>query len=219
MKSGILLIDKPQGITSHDVVDIARKRFGLRRIGHAGSLDPLATGLLIILVDRATKEFNRFMNLDKEYQGSLKLGASTDSGDAWGKIIETRGYPDPDEQKVLAVFKELEGIKEMLPPMVSALKYKGEPLYKLARKGITVARKVRPVKIYSLKLLKLALPEIEFSLKCSKGTYVRSLAEEIAQRLDSLGHIISLRRTSIGSYLVSEAKDINTFNENDIRPF
>ncbi len=218
-KSGILLIDKPSGITSHDVVDIVRKKLGLRRVGHCGTLDPLATGLLIILVGGATKQFSRFVNFDKEYSACLKLGVATDSGDSQGRVRANSEYKDVTEGQVATVFKALEGKGELVPPMVSALKHKGRRLYALARKGITVEREARPVEIYKLKLLKFSLPDIEFELKCSKGTYVRSLGEEIARRLNCVGHIFRIRRISVGPYSVNQAKNIDSFNEDDIRTF
>jgi len=217
VKFGILLIDKPAGITSHDVVDIVRKKFNLQPIGHAGTLDPIATGLLIILVGRATKQFNRFVNFDKEYTAILRLGAQTDSGDAQGKIIATADYQEISQERVSAVLKSLEGKIENIPPMVSAIKHKGRPLYLLARKGITVERKARLVNIHQLKCLRFSLPDIELQISCSKGTYIRSLGEEIARRLNSVGHITWIRRTAIGPYAVSDAKKIDSFDENDIR--
>lgn len=218
VKSGILLIDKPQGLTSHDVVDAARRKFGIRRVGHSGTLDPLATGLLIILVDKATKQFNRFTNFDKEYAATLTMGTATDSGDSHGKVIASAGYDGLALENVVAVLKSLEGKIEQTPPMVSAVKHKGKPLYKLARKGVTVERKKRLIDIYRLELVRLCLPEIEFKVKCSKGTYIRSLGEEIARRLGSCGHISQIRRISIGAYSVDQARTLDAFNENDIRP-
>ena len=218
VRSGILLIDKPQGLTSHDVVDAVRRRFGIRRVGHSGTLDPLATGLLIILVDKATSQFNRFTNFDKEYAATLTIGTATDSGDSEGKVIARAGYDGLTRDKALSVLKSLEGKIEQTPPMVSAVKHKGKPLYKLARKGVTVERKKRLIDIYSLELLRFSLPEMEFKVKCSKGTYIRSLGEEIALRLGSCGHISQIRRVSIGSYSVNQAKTLDAFNENDIRP-
>ncbi len=218
VKSGILLIDKPQGLTSHDVVDAVRRKFGIRRVGHSGTLDPLATGLLIILVDKATKQFNRFTNFDKEYAATLTMGTATDSGDSQGKVIASAGYDGLNQEKALSALKSLEGRIEQTPPMVSAVKHKGKPLYKLARKGLTVERKKRLIEIYSLELLRFSLPEIEFKVRCSKGTYIRSLGEEIARRLGSCGHISQIRRISIGAYTVGQAKSLDAFNENDIRP-
>lgn len=218
-KSGVLLIDKPQGITSHDVVDIVRKKLQMKRIGHAGTLDPLATGLLIILVGEATSQFNRYANFDKEYIACLRLGAATDSGDSEGKITAVHtSCEQVSEARVKEVFKSLEGKIEHTPPMVSALKHKGRPLYELARRGIMVERKPRLVEIYKLSLRKYALPDIEFEIKCSKGTYIRSLAEEIARRLNCIGHIAQIRRVSIGPYSVREAKEVDNFDADDIRP-
>lgn len=212
------MIDKPKGLTSHDVVDIVRRKLGIKRVGHCGTLDPIATGLLIILVDRATKAFNRFASLDKEYTAVLRLGVSTDTGDCQGKVLANSACPRLAKEKVDDVLKGLEGRLEIIPPMTSAKKYKGKPLYKLARKGITVERKPKTVEIHSLKMLEMRLPEIEFQVKCSKGTYVRTLGEEIAKRLGTLGHIVSLRRQAIGLYSVNAARDIESFNENDIQP-
>ena len=217
-KSGILLIDKPGGITSHDVVDIVRKKFHLRRIGHAGTLDPIATGLLLVLVGETTKQFSRFANFDKEYIAVLRLGVATDTGDSQGKIIATADYQQITEEKVRPVLQILEGKIENIPPMVSAIKHKGSPLYVLARRGITVERKARIVNIYQLKLLKFSLPDMELQIKCSKGTYIRSLGEEIARRLDSVGHIAQIRRICVGPYSILDAKKIDSFDEDDIRP-
>lgn len=218
IKAGILLIDKSKGPTSHDVVDIVRKKLNIRRIGHCGSLDPLATGLLIILVGKATKQFSRFVNFDKEYFACLRLGIATDSGDSEGRVIGNSCYDEVSEEKVLAVLKSLEGRIENIPPMVSALKHKGRRLYTLARKGLTVERKARLVDISKLKLHKFLLPDIELEIRCSKGTYIRSLGEEIARRLNSVGHIFQIRRLSIGPYSVNQAKKIDSFDENDIWP-
>lgn len=217
--SGLLFIDKPQGLTSHDVVDIVRRKLHIRKVGHTGTLDPLATGLLIILVGRATKACNRFTSFDKEYVASLTLGTATDTGDSQGKIILTAGYDGIGEDAVVSVLKSLEGNIEQIPPMVSAIKHKGRPLYKLARKGITVERKKRTVIIHRLALRGVSLPTIEFEVRCSKGTYIRSLGEEIAKRLNSVGHISQIRRTTIGEYRVTQAKTIEDFNADDIRPF
>ena len=218
VKSGILLIDKPQGLTSHDVVNAVRKKLKMKRIGHAGSLDPLATGLLVVLVGEATKQFNRFVNFDKEYIATLKLGEATHSGDSEGKILKRLSYDGISEEQASCALKSLEGKIENIPPMVSAVRYRGRRLYQLARQGITVERQPRAVNIYELKLLKFSLPYIEFYLKCSKGTYVRSLAEEISRRLNCVGHISQIRRYAVGSYSVSEARQLDKFDENDIRP-
>ena len=217
LKSGILLIDKPPDLTSHDVVDAVRSKLNTRRVGHAGTLDPLATGLLIILVGGATKRFNHFMNLDKEYLATLKLGVATDSGDSHGRPVETLSYEGVTSEQVCKVLEGLKGKIENIPPMVSAIRYKGKRLYKLARKGIIIKLPARIVEIHRLELLGFKLPDIELRVKCSKGTYVRSLAEEIARRLNCVGHISQIRRSSIGPYTVSDAKLLGDFDENDIR--
>lgn len=219
IKSGILLIDKPQMLTSHDVVEIVRKRLNIKKVGHSGTLDPLATGLLIILVSQATKKFNHFMNFDKEYIASLRLGVATDSGDSQGKVIKNASYEQITETQTLKVLEGFIGEIENTPPMVSAIRHRGKRLYQLAKKGITIERKSRRVNIYKLNLLRFSLPDIELEIRCSKGTYIRSLGEEIARRLNSVGHICSIRRTAIGPYSLREAKKIDDFDEDDIRPF
>lgn len=218
VKSGMLFIDKPQGITSHDVVDIVRHKLGTRKIGHSGTLDPLATGLLIILIEGATKQFNHFVNFDKEYAARLVLGEATESGDSEGKVTQSLNFDFVTEAEVCSVFESLEGKTENIPPMVSAIKYKGRRLYELARRGITVEREARIVQVHKLELVKFCLPDIDFILKCSKGTYVRSLAEEIARRLNCVGHISKIRRLTIGPYSINEAKGLDNFDESDIRP-
>lgn len=219
IKSGLLLIDKPQMFTSYDVVEIVRKKLNIKKAGHSGTLDPLATGLLIILLNQATKKFNYFMNFDKEYTASLRLGVATDSGDSQGKVTKNASYEQVTETEVLGVLEGMKGEVENIPPMVSALRHKGKRLYQLAKKGITIERKARLVNIYKLNLLKFSLPDIEFEIRCSKGTYIRSLGEEIARRLNSVGHIYSICRTAIGPYSLTEAKKVDSFNEDDIRPF
>lgn len=218
LKSGILLIDKPEGLTSHDVVNIVRRKFSVKKAGHAGTLDPLATGLLVVLVGSATKQFNRFAGFDKEYLATIKFGEATDSGDSLGKVIESLDYTKITEQQVRDVLKRLEGQIENVPPMMSAVKYQGKPLYKLARRGISIPRQGRLVTIQRLELLKFYLPFIDIDLKCSKGTYVRSLAEDIAKNLSCVGHVCKIRRSVIGRYSVRDAKKIDEFDEFDIRP-
>lgn len=205
--------------TSYDVVEIVRKKLNIKKAGHSGTLDPLATGLLIILLNQATKKFNYFMNFDKEYTASLRLGVATDSGDSQGKVTKNASYEQVTETEVLGVLEGMKGEVENIPPMVSALRHKGKRLYQLAKKGITIERKARLVNIYKLNLLKFSLPDIEFEIRCSKGTYIRSLGEEIARRLNSVGHIYSICRTAIGPYSLTEAKKVDSFNEDDIRPF
>jgi len=217
MKEGILIIDKPAGITSHDVVDAVRKKLGIRRVGHSGTLDPIATGILIILVGRATKNFNKFVNFFKEYTATLTLGITTDTGDALGKVIKTASIEDIDSEKIRSVFEKFVGEIQQVPPMVSALKYKGKRLYDLAKQGISVPRKSRKLMIYSLKIKKIHLPRVDFYVKCSKGTYVRKLGEDIGNGLNCGGHISEIRRVAIGPFKIEEAIKIEDVNESLLR--
>lgn len=217
MKDGILVVDKPIGITSHDVVDSVRKKLGIRRVGHAGTLDPIATGLLIILVGKATKTFTKFVNFDKEYTATLTLGSVTDTGDAQGKVIKSASVEGVSEDKIKDVFSRFIGEVDQVPPMVSALKYKGKRLYKLAKRGISVPREPRRIKIYSLEIKKIYLPHIDFYIKCSKGTYIRKLGEDIGEMLNCGGHISKIRRVGIGSFKIEEAVKVEDVNENLLR--
>lgn len=219
MKDGILIVNKPSGMTSHDVVDFVRKRLKIRRVGHAGTLDPIATGVLLILIGRCTKLFASFSTLYKSYTAVLTLGQRTDSGDREGKIIQIRDYRHVDEEKIKAALRFYTGKIYQVPPMVSALKHKGKRLYALARQGLEVNRKARLVEIKELKLLEFRPPEIKFYLSCSKGTYVRQLAEDVAFRLDCVGHISEITRQSIGIYDLSQTCELSQINESSIRPY
>ncbi|MFH1655121.1 MAG: tRNA pseudouridine(55) synthase TruB [Candidatus Omnitrophota bacterium] len=217
MKEGILIIDKPAGITSHDVVDAVRGKLGIRRVGHAGTLDPIATGILIILVGRATKFFNKFVNFFKEYTATLTLGITTDTGDALGKVIKTQDIEGLNPEKIKDVFGKFVGEIQQVPPMVSALKYKGKRLYILAKKGIVVPRKSRKLTIYALEVKKIDLPKIDFYVKCSKGTYIRQLGEDIGNCLNCGGHISEIRRIAIGPFRIEEAVKVEDVNESLLR--
>ena len=217
MRDGILVINKPQGLTSHDVVECIRRIFHTKRVGHAGTLDPLATGVLIVLMGKATKLFNSFLNFDKEYIATLTLGKITDTNDSQGKVLKTVSVPPISEDSVNNVFKEFEGEIQQIPPMVSALRYKGKRLYHFARKGIQIPRKPRKITIKELRVLKINCPEIEFYVKCSKGTYIRQLAYDIALRLGCGGHITRIERTSVGPFNIDEAVTIDNVNESNIR--
>ena len=212
-KEGILLVDKPKGFTSHDIVDVVRRKLGTRRVGHAGTLDPLAEGLLIILVDRYTKLFSKFANFDKEYMGVLKLGEITTTGDSEGKIIEKRDYRGINDGQIEEVASRFIGDIEQIPPMVSAVRVGGRRLYDLARKGIVVERAVRKIKIYSLKIINIDLPLVEFYIHCSKGTYVRKLAEDIGEGLGCGAHIVAIKRLSIGPFKLEKAIKLDDVNE------
>jgi tRNA pseudouridine55 synthase len=219
MKDGILIVNKPEGMTSHDVVDFVRNRLKVWRVGHAGTLDPVATGVLLILVGRCTKLFNHFLNFDKEYLATLILGKRTTSGDRQGKIIEIKDYSHITQDKVQAIFNSYMGEILQIPPMISALKYRGKRLYALARRGIEVNRQPRTIVIKELRLLEFNLPQIKFYLKCSKGTYVRQLAEDVARDLNCVGYIAQIKRQSIGPFNLTQALPLSQIDENSLRPY
>jgi tRNA pseudouridine55 synthase len=217
MTDGILIVNKPMGITSHDVVKKVRARFRMRRVGHAGTLDPLATGVLIMLLGKATKSFNKFVGMDKAYRATLILGTATDSADVQGKVIQQIPYEGVTRGQVEEVFKKFSGHIDQVPPMVSAVKVKGKKLYQLARKGIEVAREARQVRIDCLKLEAFDPPHVKFYLECSKGTYVRQLAEDIGKLLGCGACISQIERTRVGSFRVEEAVSIEDIHESHVR--
>lgn len=218
MKDGILIINKPQGLTSHDVVVRVRGLLHTKHVGHAGTLDPLATGVLVIFIGKATKLFNRFLGFDKEYIATLTLGKITDTGDAEGKVLEVFSIPKIDGDLINMIFKEFVGEIEQIPPMVSAIRYRGRRLYQFARRGIHVPRCPRRVIIKELNLLKFNCPDIEFYVKCSKGTYIRQLAYDIALRLGcGGGHISRIERLSVGPFHIKDAIAIDKVDESHIR--
>jgi tRNA pseudouridine55 synthase len=210
---GILLVDKPSGITSHDVVDRIRRIFHIKKVGHAGTLDPMATGLMIILVGKATKTSQYLMSMDKEYTGTMRLGQSTDSQDAEGTVTEERPVPELQESEVLEQMKAFVGDQYQTPPMFSAKKVGGQPLYKLARKGKTVAREPRVIHISRFDLTNFASPEISFLVACSKGTYVRTIAHDLGEKLGCGAHLNVLRRTGIGDFSIESASTLEALRE------
>ncbi|RKY37960.1 MAG: tRNA pseudouridine(55) synthase TruB [Candidatus Omnitrophota bacterium] len=211
-RDGLILVNKPRGLTSHDVVNCVRKKLNIRRVGHAGTLDPQAEGLLVILVGRYTKFFSRFVDFDKEYEGIMKLGETTTTGDAQGEVVKRRGIENLNESEVRDVFSSFVGEIEQIPPMVSAIRIEGKRLYKLARRGIVVKRLPRKVRIYDLRILKIKFPFVEFYVRCSKGTYIRKLAEDIGERLGCGAHITSIVRTSVGPFSLKEAVNLEDIN-------
>ena len=205
-KSGILLIDKRPGPTSRQVVNRVSYLLKTKKVGHIGTLDPFASGLLILTVNRATKIGAYLEALDKTYIAKLKLGEKTDTGDFTGEIIEKgEVYKKLDLDKISAVLASFVGKRNQIPPMYSALKRDGKPLYKYAREGLTLQREPREITIFSLRLLSYQDDIIEFEAKVSKGTYIRTLGEDIAQQLGSVGHLRELRRTAIGAFQVQDA--------------
>ncbi len=209
---GVLLADKAAGMTSHDVVAIARRQLrslGVEKVGHCGTLDPLATGLLILTIGRGTKIQDLIMAEDKEYVGALKLGEVTDSQDADGEITETKPVPELTRAQLDAAFAKFHGDFYQTPPMVSAIKKGGVPLYKLARKGQTVEREPRFVHVYAHEIQAVRLPEIDFRVVCSKGFYVRTYAHDIGQELGCGAHLRALRRTKSGKFSVDLAVTVD----------
>ena len=197
---GVLLVDKEPGMTSHDVVGLARKRLGIKKIGHCGTLDPMATGLLILVVGRATKIQDLLMSEDKQYEGTITLGTATDTQDKEGKVIATHHVAPFTEERIRVPFEKMMGDFYQMPPMVSAIKKDGVPLYKLARQGKSVEREPRLVHVYSYQILHLALPEIGFRVLCSKGFYVRTYADDVGRELGCGAHLSALRRTRSGNF-------------------
>lgn len=208
---GILLIDKPSDHTSHDVVARVRRKLAMKRIGHAGTLDPMATGLLIMLVGKATSASQFLISLDKEYTGTIKLGVVTNSQDAEGEVLETRPVPPLTEAQVNAAIATFLGDQYQIPPMFSAIKIDGVPLYKSARKGEDVEREPRFIRVMSWELTRFAPPELDFRLRCSKGTYVRTLAHDVGNKLGCGGHLSALRRTATHTFRVEQALTIDQF--------
>jgi len=202
---GVLLVDKPGAHTSHDVVARLRGKLRMRKVGHAGTLDPMATGLLIVLLGRATRVSQFLISLDKEYEGSIELGRTTNTQDADGEVMETRPVPELAADQVAAAMRAFTGDQYQTPPMFSAIKIGGVPLYKMARKGEDVEREPRFIRVMAWDLLAFASPRIDFRLRCTKGTYVRTLAHELGAKLGCGAHLSSLRRTASGRFSVAQA--------------
>lgn len=198
--NGVLLLDKPLGISSNEALQQVKRLFNAQKAGHTGSLDPLANGLLPLCFGAATKISGFLLEADKRYWVRVKLGVTTTTADAEGEVLDTRSAEHVGEQDILQLLPEFTGVIQQLPPMYSALKHKGQRLYKLAREGIEVEREPREITIHSLELVKSDLPEFELMVHCSKGTYVRTLAEDIGNRLGCGAHVVGLRRTKVGPY-------------------
>ena len=204
MIDGALLLDKPLGLSSNRALQEAKKLLGAKKAGHAGTLDPLASGLLLILVGEATKFAGPMLEADKEYLATVKLGVTTSTADAEGAVLEERPVQVGAEQ-VAAALARFRGPLEQVPPMYSALKRDGVPLYRLARAGRTVERQPRRIEIHELELLQCAPPILELRVRCSKGTYIRVLAEDIGAALGTGAHLAALRRTGSGRFQVRDA--------------
>jgi tRNA pseudouridine55 synthase len=212
LKAGkIAAIDKPAGWTSFDVVNKLRGMTGVKKVGHAGTLDPFATGVLLICFANATKQVDALMGLEKEYQGTFELGVETDSHDVTGKVIAQHPVPELSREQIEQAVRRYVGEIMQTPPMFSALKRGGRRLYELARQGEQVELEPRKVTIYSFEVLDVALPEIGFQLTCSRGTYVRALARDLGKDLGCGAFLKTLRRTRVGQYAAGSALSIEQF--------
>lgn len=207
--NGVLLVDKGQDMTSHDVVAVARRCLDMKKIGHCGTLDPMATGMLILVLGSATRIQDLLMSEDKEYTGTLKLGETTNTQDAEGEVLLKRPVPENlTLEQVKAAFDTLKGDFYQTPPMVSAVKINGVPLYKLARKGQEVEREPRFVRVYDYEITRFEPPFVDFRVVCSKGFYVRTYANDIGEKLGCGGHLSALRRTRSGHFKLLPGKHV-----------
>lgn len=207
--SGMLLVHKPRGMTSHDVVEVVRKKLGVRRIGHTGTLDPMAEGLLILLVGSATKSQHAFQGHEKVYKATLRLGVQTDTGDATGRSIREASVPTLPRGRIEETLASFQGSMAQTPPAYSAVKVQGRPAYWWARRQRPVTLSARTVHLADLELLECAGQQITFRVRCSAGTYVRTLAEAIAESLGTVGHLESLTRLSVGAWRLEDAKPLS----------
>ena len=215
---GIILIDKPENVTSFQVCEKIKKKLNAKKVGHGGTLDPFSTGLLIIGINHGTKLLNFFLEEKKEYTGIIELGKETDTYDITGNVVSEVIDIKVTEEEILNAVKEFTGVVEQAPPPFSAVKFKGKPLYKYARKGKIIKKQPRKVFIETFEILKINIPEIEFRIVCSKGTYIRAIAHDLGDILKTKGYLKKLRRTAIGNYRVEKAKSPDEVTENDIIP-
>lgn len=203
--TGIVVIDKPTGHSSNHILQQVKRLFDANKAGHTGSLDPLASGVLPVCLGDATKISGYLLDADKQYDVTCKLGITTDSGDADGNVIAEQAIPVFDETQLKTILTRFIGEQEQVPPMFSALKHQGQPLYKLARQGIEIERKSRRITIYDIQLRSFNAESFTLSVRCSKGTYIRTLVEDISHALDTGGHVTMLRRTAVAGYSLSDA--------------
>jgi tRNA pseudouridine55 synthase len=213
---GILIIDKPTGITSHDVVDEVRRRLRTRRVGHTGTLDPMATGVLVVLVGKATKSASRYLDEQKEYLAGIRLGISTDTGDRDGKIIQQQEVAPFPVDKICSVLRQFEGEIWQNPPPYSAIHYKGRRLYEWAREGKRFEGPPRRIKIDKIELVEYLHPTIRIHMVCSKGTYVRRLAEQMGEVLGVPAHLENLRRLRVGILRIEQSISLDAVSQDRI---
>lgn len=208
--NGILILDKPINITSNRALQIVKRLFKAKKAGYAGTLDPFASGMLPICFGKATKLIDKLHEEPKCYRATLQLGTATTTGDTEGEIIETKPLPNFNEQYLKEILKKFTGDILQIPPMYSALKHQGQPLYKLARQGKSIERPPRPAKIFELKIIEYTPDKIIFEVLCGKGTYIRTLGEDIAKALGSCGHLIALRRLFCAGFKESDMLSLTT---------
>lgn len=214
--TGVLLVDKPSGMTSHDVVDRVRKASGIRRVGHTGTLDPNATGLLVLCLGKATRLSEHLTGLDKTYEGTMRFGQVTDSYDSDGEVVEEHPVPDLTIAQIQEICNRFVGEIDQLPPMVSAVKVGGQRLYKMARKGEVVERTPRRVTVYEFTVLSYEAPEAQIRVQCTSGTYVRALCHDVGQILGCGAILSALRRTQVGKHDVSEAATLEELTSPEV---
>ena len=216
--NGLLIINKPKGYTSHDIVNVLRKKLNTKKIGHTGTLDPNATGVLPILVGTATKISKYLIEHEKTYIATLELGKKTDTGDAEGKIIEEdTNIKDISEEEIESVLKTFIGKQKQIPPMYSAIKIDGKKLYEYAREGKKVELQPREIEILDIDLMKCNRSEIQFIVRCSKGTYIRTLCEDIAEKLETIGYMKELQRTSVNQFNLEESISIDDLDNVNVQ--
>lgn len=213
--NGVLLVDKDPGFTSQNAVSLCRRILGTKKVGHCGTLDPMATGMLIVVIGKATKIQDRLMGEDKTYTGTMKLGIETNSQDADGKVVATHPTNTLTKRQIQEAFEHFHGSFEQVPPMFSAIKINGVPCYKLARKGKEVERKPRAVAVldYTITRINLNSAEVDFTVHCTKGFYVRTYAHDIGQWLGCGAHLTALRRIRSGHFDIAEAVDVPTLKQ------
>lgn len=216
--SGLLVLDKPTGWTSHDVVAVARKKLGTKKVGHAGTLDPLATGVLLLAVGSATRLLEFIVGADKTYEARLRLGATSDTYDADGEITENAAAEPATRAAIERALAKFHGEIMQVPPIYSALKIGGRPAHRLARAGEAVVLPPRPVSIHTLEILAYAWPELRLKVDCGSGTYVRSLAHDLGQLLGCGAYLTQLRRMRVGQFTLAAAADFESFSVADLRP-
>jgi tRNA pseudouridine55 synthase len=215
MNSGIFLINKGKGLSSNKAIQKIKRRLNIKKIGHFGTLDPLAEGLLICGINRGTKLSERFLNLDKSYFSRIMLGIKTTTDDSEGNIIEKKNIK-VSEKEILETIKTFVGESKQKPPFFSALKYKGKPLYKYAREGKLIEKEPREIKIYKILDIVIENAFVSFKISCSKGTYIRSIARDLGDRLGCGGHLVELVRLSQGKFELKDAKKVDDIQMSDL---